>query len=147
MSRIEALKNYVIGVLEDILTDDTFKMNVDFLSNEINSYSIDKIPTSSVIEKWLNDEEVHKEVYLIRSRFFYGEDESNNLSNIGFYETLEETIRRKNDRGELPNIEGIEEITCLNCGSINNVETNTAEFNMQIQITYRINNNTNIVSI
>ena len=45
MTRIEALKNYIIDVLEDILTDDTFKMNIDFLSNEINSYSIDKIPT------------------------------------------------------------------------------------------------------
>ena len=147
MTRIEALKNYIIGVLESILTDDTFNMNIDFLSNEINSYSIDKIPTSTVIETWLNDTQVHKEVYLIRSRFFYGESEANNLSNIGFYETLEETIRRKNDKGELPNIEGIEEITCLNCGSINNVSTNTAEFNIQIQITYRINADTNIVSI
>ena len=139
MSRIESLKNYIIDVLDSILTNDTYKMNIDFLSNEINSYSIDKIPTSTTIEKWLNDDEIHREVYLIRSRFFYGEDEANNLSNIGFYETLEETIRNKNDRGELPNIEGIEEITCLNCGSINNVSTNTAEFNMQIQITYRIN--------
>lgn len=140
MSRIEAVKNYIIDVLDSILTNDTYKMNIDFLSNEINSYSIDKIPTSTTIEKWLNNDEIHREVYLIRSRFFYGEDEANNLSNIGFYETLEETIRNKNDRGELPNIEGIEEITCLNCGSINNVSTNTAEFNMQIQITYRINN-------
>lgn len=138
MNRTESVKNYIIGVLESILTDDTFKMNIDFLSNEVNSYSIDKIPTSTVIEKWLNGKEIHKEVYLIRSRFFYGEDEANNLSNIGFYETLEETIRNKNDNGELPNIEGIEEIRCLNCGSINNVSTNTAEFNMQIQITYRI---------
>ena len=136
--RIEQIKDYIVGIISDILNNSNYIMNIDFLSNEVNSYSIDKIPTSTEVEKWLNGTEIHKEVYLIRSRFFYGEDEANNLENIGFYETLEEKIKQKNDSGTLPSIEGIEEIRCLNCGSINNVSSNTAEFNMQIQITYRI---------
>lgn len=136
--RIEKIKDYIVGIISDILNNTNYVMNIDFLSNEVNSYSIDKIPTNTEVEKWLNGTEIHKEVYLIRSRFFYGEDEANNLENIGFYETLEEKINEKNDSGTLPSIEGIEEIKCLNCGSINNVSSNTAEFNMQIQITYRI---------
>ena len=136
--RIEKIKDYIVGIITDILNSTNYVMNIDFLSNEVNSYSIDKIPTNTEVEKWLNGIEIHKEVYLIRSRFFYGEDEANNLENIGFYETLERKINEKNDRGTLPSIEGIEEIRCLNCGSINNVSSNTAEFNMQIQITYRI---------
>lgn len=136
--RIERIKDFIVKIISDILNNNNYTMNIDFLSNEVNSYSIDKIPTSTEVEKWLNDIEIHKEVYLLRSRFFYGEDQANNLENIGFYETLEEKIKEKNDSGELPTIDGIEEIKCLNCGSINNVSSNTAEFNMQIQITYRI---------
>ena len=136
--RIEEIKNYIVGIISDILNNNNYVMNIDFLSNEVNSYSIDKIPTDTSVEKWLNGTEIHKEVYLLRSRFFYGEDEANNLENIGFYETLEQKIKEKNDSGNLPTIEGIEEIRCLNCGSINNVSSNTAEFNMQIQIIYRI---------
>ena len=136
--RIEELKNYIVEILDEILTFSDYAMNIDFLSNEVNSYSIDKIPTDTEVERWLNGTEIHKEIYLIRSRFFYGEDEANNLANIGFYETLENTIKEKNDSGDLPTIDGIEEIKCLNCGSINDVSSNTAEFNMQIQITYRI---------
>ena len=35
------------------------------------------------------------------------------------------------------NILGIENIECLNCGSMVNATTNTAEFDIQIQITYK----------
>ena len=42
-----------------------------------------------------------------------------------------------NEKGILPNIKGIQSIQCLNCGSMNNANTNTAEFDIQIQITYK----------
>ena len=37
----------------------------------------------------------------------------------------------------LPDIVGIESIECLNCGTLINANTNSAEFDIQIQITYR----------
>ena len=43
-----------------------------------------------------------------------------------------------NENGVLPQIEGIESIQCLNCGTMNNAEKNTAEFDIQIQITYEV---------
>ena len=37
----------------------------------------------------------------------------------------------------LPNIEEIQSIQCLNCGSMTNANTNTAEFDIQLQIEYK----------
>jgi hypothetical protein len=59
------------------------------------------------------------------------------LINIGFFEKFEDIISSNNKQGILPDIKGIEEIRCLNCASMNNASTNTAEFDIQIQITYR----------
>ena len=39
--------------------------------------------------------------------------------------------------GILPEIDGIESIECLNPGTMNNANTNTAELDIQIRITYR----------
>jgi hypothetical protein len=50
---------------------------------------------------------------------------------------FEKMISSNNDNGILPEIDGIEEIKCLNCGTMNNASTNTAEFDIQIEIDYR----------
>ena len=39
-------------------------------------------------------------------------------------------------KGVLPEIKGIQSIECLNTGSLVSVNTNTAEFDIQLQITY-----------
>ena len=67
----------------------------------------------------------------------YSQDTINNLKNIGFFERFERIIKSNNDEGILPDIEGIESIECLNSGTMKNNETNTSEFDIQIQITYR----------
>ena len=77
------------------------------------------------------------DVYSFRSRKLYSQDTINNLKNIGFFEQFENKIKSNNEEGILPNIDGIESIECLNCGTMNNADGNTAEFDIQIQITYR----------
>ena len=67
----------------------------------------------------------------------YSADIISNIENIGFYELFEEAIEQKNKNKDLPDIEGIEAIRCLNCGTMNRANTNTAEFDIQIQIEYR----------
>jgi hypothetical protein len=107
------------------------------LLKNVNNYSLDKIPTASTVEKWVNGVEIHKDVYSFRSRKEYSTNEINNLQNIGFFEIFESTIKSNNKKGVLPNIKGIESIECLNCGTMLSADTNTAIFDIQIQITYR----------
>ena len=136
-TRISKLRDYLFKIIDTLTTNKNYQINANMLSNDVNNYSLDKIPTSSTIDKWINGVEIHRDVYSFRSRNNYSQDTINNLSNIGFFEKFENIIKSNNKEGVLPEIEGIEQIECLNCGTMVSAETNTAEFNIQIQITFR----------
>ena len=138
--RITKLRAYLIDIINGLVTDRKFQLNANKLSNNANNYSLDKIPTASTVEKWIFGIEIHKDVFTFRGRFNYTEDSDNNLDNIGFFEDFERIIEQKNKKNELPDIEGIESIECLNAGTLSSAEANTAEFDIQIQINYRVNN-------
>lgn len=137
-TRIAKLGQYLETILET-LNSKYKKVNADFLGLEVNNYSLDKIPTASVVEKWITGLEIHRDVYSFRSRSSYSSDRLNNLKNIGFFEEFESIIRTNNDNGILPNIKGIEKIECLNCGTFNREDESgkSAIFDIQLQITYK----------
>lgn len=136
-ARIVKLRDYLFDVLTKILEEKTITINANMLSKNIKNYSLDKIPSASVVERWINGCVKHKDVYSFRSRRIYSTDELNNLSNIGFFEKFETIINSNNRKGVLPQIENIESIECLNTGTMAGIEQNTAIFDIQIQITYR----------
>jgi len=146
-TRIYKLREYLISIINQITNNENYQINANMLDNNADNYSIDKIPTSSIVEKWIIGYEMHKDVYNFRSRKAYSQDTINNLKNIGFFEQFEGIIKSNNEKGILPDIEGIEEIKCLNCGTLNNAGTNTAEFDIQIQVTYKEDNEEKIISL
>lgn len=135
--RISKLREYLFTIVDNIASNSNSQINANMLSNDINNYSLDKIPTDTEVESWIIGIVKRRDVYSFRSRMSYSQDTINNLKNIGFFERFENRIKSNNDEGILPDIEGIESIECLNCGTMLNAETNTAEFDIQIQITYR----------
>lgn len=135
--RITKLRTYLFSIIDTLLTDNKYQINANMLSNEPNNYSLDKIPTSSTVEEWITGTRICRDVYSFRSRVGYSQDTINNLINVGFFEIFEKLISSNNEKGILPNIEGIQSIQCLNCGSMNNANTNTAEFDIQLQIEYK----------
>ena len=136
-TRISKLRTYLFSIIDTLTTDKSYQINANMLDNDINNYSLDKIPTASTISKWINGVEIHRDVYSFRSRMAYSQDTINNLLNIGFFEKFESIIKSNNKKGILPEINGIQNIECLNCGTMNSADTSTAEFDIQIQITYR----------
>ena len=135
--RITKLRLYLLSIIDVLVTNKKYQINANMLSNEPNNYSLDKIPTSSTVEEWITGTRICRDVYSFRSRVGYSQDTIENLINVGFFEIFEKLISSNNEKGILPNIEGIQSIQCLNCGSMNNANTNTAEFDIQIQITYK----------
>ena len=135
--RITKLRTYLLSIIDVLVTNKKYQINANMLSNEPNNYSLDKIPTSSTVEEWITGTRICRDVYSFRSRVGYSQDTIENLINVGFFEIFEKLISSNNEKGILPNIEGIQSIQCLNCGSMNNANTNTAEFDIQIQITYK----------
>lgn len=134
--RITKLRDYLVNAINEISRNT--KINANALSKDIGAYSLDKIPTDYKVEKWINGTEIHRDLFSFRSRRNYSYEEMNNLLNIGFFEIFEEKIFDKDKKRELPDIKGIENIECMNCGAMNSANTNTAEFDIQIQITYKI---------
>ena len=135
--RITKLRVYLLSIIDVLVTNKKYQINANMLSNEPNNYSLDKIPTSSTVEEWITGTKICRDVYSFRSRVGYSQDTIENLINVGFFEIFEKLISSNNEKGILPDIEGIQSIQCLNCGSMNNANTNTAEFDIQIQITYK----------
>ena len=146
--RVTKLRDYLFNILDTLMTNnDEYQINTNMLSNDINNYSLDKIPTETTVERWITGTEIHKDVFSFRSRMAYSQDVINNLSNIGFFEDFEAKIHSNNEEGILPEIDGIQKIECLNCGTMNFAETNTAEFDIQIQITYKYNDKIDSISL
>jgi hypothetical protein len=134
--RVTKLRAYLMDIISS-LNEEYKQLNVNFLSNEPDNYSLDKIPVAPKVETWIIGNFLKQDVYSFRSRMNYSADTITNIENMGFYETFEKIIEQKNDNNELPDIEGIQSISCLNTGTMNNANTNTAEFDIQIQIEYR----------
>lgn len=137
-TRISKIREYLFSVLNTLLDNSNYQINADMLSNRINDFSLDKIPTGTSVSNWIIDDGLKREVYSFRSRKKYSQDTINNLKNIGFFEDFENIIETNNNKGILPNIDGIESIKCLNSGTMQrNDDGKSAEFSIQIQITYR----------
>ena len=135
--RITKLRIYLFKIIDTLLTDNKYQINANMLSSEPNNYSLDKIPTASTVEEWITGTRICRDVYSFRSRVGYSQDTINNLINVGFFEIFEKIISSNNEEGILPEIKGIQSIQCLNCGSMTNANTNTAEFDIQLQIEYK----------
>ena len=138
--RITKLRTYLLSIIDILVTNKKYLINANMLSNEPNNYSLDRIPTPSTeeaTEKWIIGTKICRDVYSFRSRVGYSQDTIDNLTNVGFFEIFEKLISSNNEKGILPNIEGIQSIQCLNCGSMTNANTNTAEFDIQLQIEYK----------
>ena len=135
--RITKLRTYLLSIIDILVTNKKYQINANMLSNEPNNYSLDKIPTSSTVEEWITGSRICRDVYSFRSRVGYSQDTIDNLINVGFFEIFEKIISSNNEEGILPEIKGIQSIQCLNCGSMTNANTNTAEFDIQLQIEYK----------
>ena len=103
-TRIAKLREYLFTIIDTLLKDKKYQINANMLSNDINNYSLDKIPTNSTVEKWIMGIEIHKDIYLFRSRLAYSQDVMDNLQNVGFFEVFDNIISYNNNKGFLPEI-------------------------------------------
>jgi len=134
--RIKKLKDYLYAIVKTI-NKNIKKINANALEKDINSYSLDKIPVQPTQEQWIIGTFIKRDAYAFTSRCSYSYNEVDNLKNIGFFEMFERIIAENNEKKIFPDIEGIEKIECLNCGTLRDAEKATAEFDIQIQVTYR----------
>ena len=146
--RITKLRDYLFNVITSLTNNNNYQINANMLSDKKDDYSLDKIPTQSEVEYYVTGGGLYRDVYSFRSRKSYSQDVVVNLKNMGFFEDFEYAINSNNDRGILPDIDGIQSIECLSPFTmLSNDDGNTAIFDIQIQIVYEEDFERTIISL
>ena len=109
---------------------------VDFLGEDATSYTIEPIPVEPKLKPYTDGGSLNQYVFQFGSREFYDDSVAQNINNLGFYEQFQEEIETNNKNGVLPEITGIQSIECLNNGTIQDVQSGTAKYVIQMRITY-----------
>lgn len=137
-TRIEKLRSYLFENINTLTENRNYQINANFLSDKIDDYSLDKMPITPQVLKWIIGVQKKRDVFSFRSRKTYSKDAIVNLNNMGFCEEFEELISSNNEKGVLPKIDRIESIKCLNPFTmLSNDDGTKATFDIQIEITYR----------
>lgn len=80
------------------------RINVDFLPDDVKTYSVDSVPTKEVIKKYLDGSTLRQFLFCISSREFYGEDIDQNVDTHSFYEELSAWLDKQRRKRSFPEI-------------------------------------------
>lgn len=109
------------------------KVNVDYIKDEIDSYSIDETPNTTILQKF-QDGGSRRQItfnFSISAPF----NTLENIQNSRFCDDLMEWVEQQDNIGNYPEIEGAERITC-NRGTILQTTETTAIYVMPINFIY-----------
>lgn len=81
------------------------RLDVDFLDEEADTYSIDTTPCEEVIKRYARGATKKQYQFAISSRRFYEQNIETNLSNLQFFEDLTKWIEEKVQKRELPEMD------------------------------------------
>lgn len=131
---IQEIRKYFINHVT--LAEEFENILIDFLEDEAVTYSLEPIPVEPVLKPYADGGSLNQYVFQFGSREFYDNSVAQNINNLGFYEKFQEEIETNNKNGVLPEITGIQSIECLNNGTIQDVQSGTAKYVIQMRITY-----------
>ena len=83
--RIAKLREYLVNIITTLTKNQKFRINANMLEqndSDVESYSLDKIPTDTNVEKWIIGIYKKRDVFSFRSRKYYSQDTLNNLKYI-----------------------------------------------------------------
>lgn len=78
------------------------RLDVDFLGEDAEVYSIDTIPSEAIIKRYKDGSKVKQFLFAVSSRRYYEQNIEQNIDNLKFFEDLTEWIETKQYKKELP---------------------------------------------
>lgn len=81
------------------------RLDVDFLDEEAETYSVDTIPCEEIIKRYKDGGTIRQFQFAVSSRRFYEQNIKQNLSNLQFFEDLAEWAENKARLRELPEMD------------------------------------------
>ena len=78
------------------------RLDVDFLDENADTYSVDTIPCEEIIKRYRDGGTVKQFQFAVSSRRYYEQNIKQNLSNLQFFEDLTTWVENKARSRELP---------------------------------------------
>ncbi|MDE7105081.1 MAG: chloramphenicol resistance protein [Ruminococcus sp.] len=104
---------------------------VDYLGNSPIEYTVETVPCSPVIRKFIDGSCEKQFLFLFASREAYSDDVNQCIENLSFYENFSDWIYEQNNSGNLPALSKnriAEELEILTGGYQIQADTNTARY-------------------
>ncbi len=106
---IEKIRNYIS---ECPYLDEFAKVNVDYLVDKINAYSVSESSGyNPVLEERIYGNDEMQFLFNFDAKFYWNEEIKNNVDNSIFFENFRDWLEEKNSKGDFPKIKGIEPLT------------------------------------
>ena len=81
------------------------RLDVDFLDENIDTYSIDTIPCEEIMKRYKDGGTIRQFQFAVSSRRAYEQNIKNNLSNLQFFEDLTDWVENKARLRQLPTMD------------------------------------------
>lgn len=116
------------------------RLSVDFLPEDAKSYSVDSVPTTEIVKRYLDGSSVRQFLFCISSREFFSDNITQNVDNLAFYEGLAAWLERKNRLRQFPSIGDDRTVRSVEISSTAYPfivdEHGTARYQLQLRLTY-----------
>ena len=116
------------------------RLSVDFLPEEAKSYSVDTVPTTEIVKRYLDGSSIRQFLFCVSSRAFYSDNIAQNVDNQAFYEGLAAWLERKSKLRQFPNIGTGRTVRSIEISSTAYPfvvdEHGTARYQLQLKLTY-----------
>lgn len=133
---IEGIRNFIRTCPH--LSEFAKGINVDYLDENSNSYSIEEVPTQPIIKKYVNGDSIRQYDFIFCSRESYGADVLQNIDNSGFYEHFAKWLEDKTNKGDIPLIDGneVKSILATTIGYAFQTDVDKASYQIQCKLIY-----------
>lgn len=99
MTVIESIRDWLKGY-----SGLSGRLDVDFLGEDADTFSIDTIPSEEIIKRYKNGGCVKQFQFAVSSRRFYDQNITQNIENLKFFEDLTEWVEAQARARKLPNM-------------------------------------------
>lgn len=139
MSVIDSVRRFIktCPYLEEY--NGVVKVGVDMLDKDATTYSIEEVPVNTVLKRYIDGSSLRQFVFVFASREIYGEDVTQNIENVGFYEDFSDWLDECTKEGKLPILDSgkkASKIEALTNGYLYDEESSTAKYTIQCKLEY-----------
>lgn len=133
MTIIESVKDFILTCP---LLAELKSLNIDFLPEDPDTYSIENIPAQEILKTYLDGSTERQFVFVFAARMFYSEEVRNNIENSGFYEKFAEWLEEQTEADNLPILTGgktASKVEAMSSGYLYDIAGDLSNARYQIQ--------------